>query len=124
MVAATTDADGAATFPGVARDSVVEVRAEGFRVDVEERLGDTVSIHLGRGVPFDGRVLDARSGAPIAGASVVVRDWVDELEFGPTDAEGRFHVTGVMDDQGTTVRGRASGYAVTSMDVRIDSGKP
>jgi len=101
--ATKTDVEGIARFDAVAVEVIdVEAFAEGYRVQTwnsDWRNGDAwrgddgvVNLRLEPGIPFDGRVLDAAARTPIAGASVVVRDWSDDLECGPTDAQGRFHV--------------------------------
>jgi hypothetical protein len=56
-----------------------------------------VSLRLHPGVPLEGLVVDARSGAPIAGAEVTVTE--DLLSFDPltlrTGPDGRFRATGL-----------------------------
>ncbi len=125
---AKTGSDGVARFIGVVRSEVVvEAFAEGYRVQTREDDGDGDStdlvMRLEPGVAFDGRVEDAATAAPVAGASVSVHDWGEAFEFGPTDAEGRFHVPGVRNDDESALTASAAGYATARLGIRVDSGK-
>ncbi len=146
VLVARTDAAGLATFSAsaVAELEVVSMappepalrfvaRAAGFRIGTttddaprgEETADDPgLEIELEKGVPFDGRVVDAVTSAPIVGASVVVNDWGRAFEVGPTDVLGAFHVPGVMDDAQTSVIAVAPGRVAGRSTVRIDGGKP
>ena len=98
-----TDADGRFTLSGVA-PGLFDVVAEGRgyvphqqRVSVLDRERVTgLEMGLGAGGTVSGRVTDAATGAPVAGATVR-HSWVD-TEFGSetvTDEQGRYRITGL-----------------------------
>lgn len=144
LLSAKTDAAGLAALDraaAVARvaergarvpaEFVFEAYAEGYRVSTTNgnrcaTVDDgTLEFELLKGAPFDGKVLDASTSVPIAGASVTARDRGEEdLDVGPTDAHGAFHVFGVMNDNETEVRATAPGHAPGKVSVRIDTGRP
>lgn len=125
-----TDAQGLAQLDGVVlAEFVVEALADGFRVQTaafaanEHADDDVVELFLERGIPFDGRVIDAVTGAAIAGASVAVTDGSETTDFGPTDAEGRFHVCGATEgDSAIHIVSRARGYLSARLRAELVNG--
>ena len=111
-------------------DVVYEAFAEGYRVAamsgsrLEKSRDGCLEFALDKGVPFEGRVFDAVTSLPIAGASVVVTDRSDDLEVGPTDQNGAFHVPAVMNDHEAPIVARAPGHVAERITVRVDGGKP
>jgi hypothetical protein len=112
-----TDAEGVCTFPATDLRGVdVDAWGEGLcpaTPSPSELEWDTnvVRFELRPGREVVGRVIDAATGAPIAGASVRAED----AEVGPTDAHGRFRVSGVAPGSVTSLvadhRDYASAYA-------------
>jgi protocatechuate 3,4-dioxygenase beta subunit len=75
------------------------------------RVHRDLTVEAGRAV--SGRVLDAQSGAPIAGAEV---DWSRRFEHPVrTDDRGRYTITGFPLDPEYAVQARAPGYARTEV---------
>jgi 5-hydroxyisourate hydrolase-like protein (transthyretin family) len=135
----TTGADGAFLFDGVesgryalwyaVRDDVV--------VDAAVLLvpgADAIDVRMTRGASIEGAVLDADSGAPVAGARVVavryrgsgisgVEGLTDVLDAAPTDRLGRFALrTWRPTCKVTAFFVDAAGYAPTPIDAVLPSG--
>jgi RNA polymerase sigma-70 factor (ECF subfamily) len=123
FAAPVTDADGAfdsGVLPAVAL--AVSVDADGFAHAFEvirAAEGETAKIvfELEAGHTVRGRVTDARTGAPIAGASVrSAFNWGAETR---TDADGAYELAHIA-RSGSELTARAPGYGNLSMDWRSD----
>src|SRR5207247_2816173 len=105
----------------------IRVDAERHRVATADAESDgdpaPVEVDLVAGRPLDGHVVDAASGRPIAGAVVTV-EFDEPYAVDPTDAEGRFHVPGVPEDVGVTLRAGATRHVSGAVAVRVAAGKP
>lgn len=115
-----TDAEGACEFPSTDLQ-VVEVEAWaaglcpcGAGNTELERDTNVVRLDMRPGREVVGRVIDAASGAPVAGASVLV----NEVEIGPTAADGRFRLSGVEPGVATEVTADHVGFAPRTIRVR------
>jgi len=78
------------------------------------------------GIGIDGRVVEVGSGSSIAGAKIHVRTRqnLNGSDFGPTDAEGRFHLGSLPDDAEVTIEARAAGHVAARVQVNIAKGTP
>ncbi|MFO0931875.1 MAG: carboxypeptidase regulatory-like domain-containing protein [Planctomycetota bacterium] len=115
-----TDAQGACEFPSTDL-RVVEVEAWaaglcpcGAGNTELERDTNVVRLEMRPGREVVGRVIDAASGAPVAGASVLV----NEVEIGPTDADGRFRLSGVEPGVATEIVADHVGFFERTLRVR------
>jgi hypothetical protein len=101
-------------------DNRVYVVASGYRPARSERFAITpgqtitgVELALERSAELRGRVTDARTGAPIVGATVEPTDWdadsLAESVGATTDASGRY-VLSSLPGRRTSIRARAEGY--------------
>lgn len=130
LLDARTDAAGFAVFlnapPGPYR---IHALGTGYVIasqpwDCNEAYADEYpTLDLEPGLPFDGRVVDAETGRPIGGASVMLWHWGDGVEVGPTNEEGAFYVPGIEDGEQTELVARAPGYATLNYRVVADSGR-
>lgn len=116
-----TSADGRATLPvapsASRRDSMrLAIDAEGFvHVRVYYMRLPDLHVRLSRAVTLSGRVLDASTGAPVAGARVLGIHETCKFDCEPpqalSDDEGRYAIDGVPSERKTHVLVSAEGYA-------------
>lgn len=127
--------DGTGVIPAVpCGDATIKVRAAWLvgwpaRVEVVED-GLDVLVHGRAGGRFRGRVLDDRTGEPIAGARVLVYDggafggtWTNERDVlcgpHPSDAEGRFDTDALAFDRTVTIDVVAPGFERARFPTRL-----
>lgn len=118
-----TGEDGAFQFPSLASGLyVLSVRAEGLETTklevrlTEEQVVSDLEIPLGEGWPLRGRVVSARTGAPIQGARVEIVDSGQVL----TEADGRFELA--LASGTRTIAISHEGYADSCKQVEIRAG--
>lgn len=102
LARATSDAHGAFELPGVPRghEIVLRVFAEGRapttrRIQVPNKAASPVTIELPETARVTGRVLDAWSGAPLAGAQVL-----HTLNWHASGPESDTHMVAISDERG------------------------
>lgn len=124
FVTETTDAKGFVKFPDVDRAKTwLDVRAEGYQVSstqlqsVGEEDG-VATLSLEPGVGFVGHVVDDETGAPLSGASVAL-EATPQVDFGPTNREGRFRVPGVEAGCDVELVARAAGHVRTRVQFPV-----
>ncbi len=97
---------------------------------------DVGEIVVPLGASVDGRVTDAETGEPLAGARVLAGGYREHVEAEPysyrtrrgavettTDDEGHFHVAGVLPEERIFVRVEAQGYLHQQQDVELEPGE-
>lgn len=116
LLAGSTDATGGFRFEGLPEGALAlevrprELASPGWREVVLEAGGRVwLDVELDPGVTVSGRISDAESGAPIAGAEVSA-DWTFERAV-RTDADGRYVLRGFGGPGVDEVHARAPGHA-------------
>ena len=121
LAAGTTDGSGAFRFADLpAAEVLVQVRTARFaeewsNVQIAAGSSQHVEIEMEQGSSLRGRVVDAVTGAPIAGA-FVCDSWTMKRAV-RTGADGRFELEGLRRSSYLLCYVRADGYATASEDV-------
>jgi hypothetical protein len=124
-IAGATAAEGKDILDVTGADGVAEIRGRGYSIRVSAPgcfpksfwpgSDHDLWLILSPGAPIAGKVIDAATRRPIAGAKVAVRTEDSGLDSAPTDEAGRFELPGAL-WQPYTLTARAEGYTPTQVE--------
>jgi len=124
FVNAAISSDGTYSAAGLGScDYTVFVTGSGisrYQTRYTATVSGTFDIDM-RGAALRGRVVDSRSGAPLAGARVIVNSQAPSNGFATTDSDGRF-VIETLPDATYDLRVDRDEYAATSQQIVVANG--